>query len=62
VRDTTVANPSSQRESAERAVVNAVRRAIWRPAFAGGLPVAATDFTFSERVYVRLPDEDEATG
>jgi tetratricopeptide (TPR) repeat protein len=58
VRDTTVANPAPARESAERAVTSAVRRAIWRPAFAGGMPVAFTDHAFTERVYVRLPEED----
>jgi tetratricopeptide (TPR) repeat protein len=62
VRDVTVANPAAERESAERAVAAAVRRGTWRPAFAAGVPVAATSFTFREQVYVRLPDievEDE---
>lgn len=62
VRDATVANPAPQRESAERAVISAVRRATWRPAFAGGLPVASTDFVFTERVNVRLPDEPRESG
>ena len=60
VREATVANPAPEREAAERAVLSAVRRAIWRPAFAGGLPVAATDFTFREQVYVRRPGEEPA--
>lgn len=62
VRDVTVANPAAERETAERAVAAAVRRGTWRPAFAAGVPVAATSFTFREEVYVRLPDievEDE---
>lgn len=56
VRDVTVANPSPARESAERAVAGAVRRATWRPAFAGGIPVAVNDYTFREQVYVKLTD------
>lgn len=55
VREVTVANPTPQTESLERSLTSAARRAIWRPAFAGGLPVAATSFTFREQVYVRNP-------
>jgi tetratricopeptide (TPR) repeat protein len=63
VRDVTVANPAAERESAERAVAAAVRRGTWRPAFAAGVPVAATSFTFREKVYVRLPQiQDESEG
>jgi hypothetical protein len=62
VREVTVANPSPERESAERAVTAAVRRGIWRPAFAAGVPVAATSFTFREQVYVRLPKVEEEAG
>src|SRR5690606_19091487 len=39
LRNATVANPADERDSAERAVIAAVRRAVWRPAFAGGVPV-----------------------
>jgi len=59
VRDVTVANPSPQRESAERTVASALRRATWRPAFAGGVPIAVNDFVFREQVYVRLPESAE---
>jgi tetratricopeptide (TPR) repeat protein len=55
LRDLTVANPAKERESAERAVVAALRRATWRPAFENGQPVATTDFIFREKVYVKLP-------
>lgn len=58
VRDATIANPAPERESAERAVISALRRATWRPAFAGGLPVASTDYIHREPVYVRRPQEE----
>lgn len=57
LREVTVANPSPERESAERAVIAALRRAIWRPAFQQGQAVAATDHVFREKVYVKLPRE-----
>jgi tetratricopeptide (TPR) repeat protein len=60
LREVTVANPAPARESAERAVVAALRRAVWRPAFAGGLPVAATGYIFREQVYVRIPGEESS--
>lgn len=60
VREATVANPSPQTESVERSLTSAVRRATWRPAFAGGIPVAATSFTFREQVYVRLSELQDA--
>jgi hypothetical protein len=60
LRDVTVANPAPEREAAERAVVTAPRRAMWRPAFAGGIPVPITDFLYRERVNVRLPKADQA--
>ena len=50
-----VANPVPERESVERAVASAVKRAAWRPAFSNGEPVAVTDLLFRERVYVRRP-------
>ncbi len=56
VREVTTANPVPARESAERAVTTAVRRATWRPAFAGGMPVAAPDHLFTEQVYVKIGD------
>ncbi len=57
VREVTVANPAPARESAERAVSAAVRRGIWRPAFAGGMPVPAPEFRFTEQVHVRISGE-----
>lgn len=57
VRDATVDSPVAGNESAERALTAAVRRATWRPAFAGGMPVAAPDFLFTEPMYVRLTDQ-----
>lgn len=62
VREATVANPAAGNDSAERALVTAVRRATWRPAFSGGMPVATPDFLFSEPMYVRLTDQDNAGG
>jgi hypothetical protein len=56
LRAATVANPAAEREVAERAVLSAVRRGLWRPAFSNGAPVAVTDFIFSERVNVRRPN------
>ncbi len=58
VRDATIANPAPEREAAERAVMAAARRATWRPAFSNGEPVAATEFLFRERVYLRRPKAD----
>ena len=55
VRDATVANPSPERESVEKAVMSAVRMAAWRPAFRAGAPVAVDDHLFTELVYVKLP-------
>lgn len=55
VREVTVANPAAERESAEKSVMSAVRRAVWRPAFRDGEPVATPDFLFRERVYVKRP-------
>ncbi len=60
VRDATVVNPAARRESVERSLLAAVRRATWRPAFAGGMPVTTTDFQFSEAMYVRLPEQQAA--
>lgn len=53
VRDTTIANPSAGRDSAERALVSALRRSIWRPAIIDGQPVETTDYVHSELVYQR---------
>ncbi len=55
VRGVTVANPAPEREAAERALTGVVRRALWRPAFSNGEPVASTDFIFTELVNVRRP-------
>jgi tetratricopeptide (TPR) repeat protein len=53
--DATVANPAPERESAEKAVLAALRRSAWRPAFRDGEPIATDDFLFQEKVYVKLP-------
>lgn len=53
VREVTVSNPAPERESAERAVVSALRRSVWRPAFENGQPVATMDYTFREKVSVK---------
>ena len=55
IRGVSVANPAPERESAERAVVSAIKRAVWRPGFSNGEPVAVTDLLYRERVYVRRP-------
>jgi tetratricopeptide (TPR) repeat protein len=55
LRAVTVANPVPEREAVERTVVNAVKRALWRPAFSNGEPLAFPDLLFRERVYVRRP-------
>lgn len=55
VRDATVANPAPEREAAERALIGAVKRAVWRPAFSSGEATAYADLVFRERVYVRRP-------
>lgn len=53
VAGVTVANPAPEREAAERAVIAALRRAQWRPAFRDGNAVAVGDFRFTERVFVK---------
>jgi TonB family protein len=55
VRDAQVANPAPGRESAEKAVVAAVKRATFRPAFSDGAAVTSTDYVFREQVYVKRP-------
>jgi hypothetical protein len=50
-----VANPSTERESAEKAVMSAARSAVWRPAFSNGMPIAVDDYIFHELVFVKLP-------
>jgi TonB family protein len=57
VREAIVANASPPREAAEKAVLAAVKRAQWRPAFRDGAPVATTDVEFVEPVYIRRPKE-----
>jgi len=59
VREAIVANAAPQRESAEKAVMVAVKHAQWRPAFRDGAPVATTDMEFIEPVYVRPPKEKQ---
>jgi hypothetical protein len=55
VREAAVVNPVADRESAERAVAAAVKRATFRPVFSEGGPVASTDQVFKERIYVKRP-------
>jgi tetratricopeptide (TPR) repeat protein len=55
VRDTVVVNPVPERESAERAVVSAVKRATFRPVITAGTAATSTDQVFRERVYVKRP-------
>jgi tetratricopeptide (TPR) repeat protein len=55
VRDATVSNPQPVSEAAEHALVLAVKRAAWRPAFSNGEAVAVTDHVLHERLYVRRP-------
>jgi hypothetical protein len=55
VRGLSVANPAPERESAEKAVLAALRQSLWRPAFRAGMPVSLSDFVFHEKVYVKLP-------
>jgi TonB family protein len=57
VRDAQVANPAPGRESAEKAVVSAVKRATFRPVFMDGVAVPSTDYVFREEVFVRPPKE-----
>lgn len=59
VKGATVVNAAAERESAERAVISAVRRAVWRPAYRDGVPVEVTDYLFRERVYVKRPKEEK---
>ena len=53
VRDAIVVNPAPEREAAEKAVISAVKRGLWRPGFRDGQPVAMTDVDFRERVFIR---------
>ncbi|MEO8307553.1 MAG: tetratricopeptide repeat protein [Pseudomonadota bacterium] len=55
VRDAVVTNPAADRESTERAVAAALRRAVFRPVIADGAAVASTDQVFTEQVYVKRP-------
>lgn len=57
VREAIVANPAPEREAAEKAVISAVKRGMWRPGFRDGQAVAMTDVPFRERVYIRKPKE-----
>jgi hypothetical protein len=59
VREAVVTNAAPERESAERSVIAAARRAQFRPSIVGGEPVATGEATFSERMWVRLPEPDK---
>ena len=60
IRDAIVMNAAPEREAAERAVIAAVKRGLWRPALRDGAPVAAGDVEFVERIFVRRPKEKDA--
>jgi tetratricopeptide (TPR) repeat protein len=62
IRDAIVMNPSPEREAAERAVIAAVKRGLWRPGLRDGNPVAVSDVEFIERIFVRRPKDKEAKG
>jgi tetratricopeptide (TPR) repeat protein len=59
VREAIVVNAAPEREAAERTVIAAVKRSLFRPAFRDGAAVAA-DVEFTERVFVRRPKEKDA--
>jgi Tetratricopeptide repeat len=61
VHEAVVTNAAPERESAERSVIAAVRRTQFRPSIVGGEPVATGEATFTERMWVKLPDPDKAT-
>ena len=60
VREAIVSNPQPEREAAERAVISAVKRGLWRPGLRDGGPVAVNDVEFVERVFVRRPKDRDA--
>lgn len=55
MRDATVANPAPAREAAEKAILAALARSVWRPAFRNGEPITVNDYLYQEKVYVKLP-------
>lgn len=59
VREAVVTNAAPERESVERSVIAAARRAQFRPSIVGGEPVATGEATFSERMWVKLPEPDK---
>jgi len=59
VREAIVMNAAPEREAAERAVISAVKRGLWRPGLRDGEPVAISDVEFTERVFVRRPKESK---
>jgi hypothetical protein len=48
-------NLTPDRESAERAVAAALKRATFRPVISDGAAIATTDYVFREQVYVKRP-------
>lgn len=62
VREAIVSNPAPEREAAERSVVTAVKRSLWRPGLRDGIPVAVSDVEFVERVFVRRPKDPGSEG
>jgi hypothetical protein len=55
VRDAVAVNLTPDRESAERAVAAALKRATFRPVISDGAAIATTDYVFREQVYVKRP-------
>jgi hypothetical protein len=57
IREAIVMNTAPEREAAERAVIAALKRGLWRPGLVEANPVAVSDVEFVERVFVRRPKE-----
>lgn len=57
IREAIVMNPAPEREAAERAVIAALKRGLWRPGLVEANPVAVNDVEFVERVFVRRPKD-----
>jgi tetratricopeptide (TPR) repeat protein len=57
IREAIVMNPVPEREAAERAVIAALKRGLWRPGLVEGNAVAVSDVEFVEHVFVRRPKD-----
>jgi hypothetical protein len=60
VRDAVATKPVPERDSADRAVIAALKRGLFRPAIVGGEAVVSGDSLFVERVWVKLPDAEKS--